>query len=235
MSHSTHRKRDVDEDRQLAKTLIERHLDDAQIQAMTGLGIDFVAGVRRAVDITEQLSGGAKLAQVGRLHGVSQERVRQIAGSIGWRQNQWRNSVNDANRQSVIELCQARKSDEEIAAQLQLKLFKVKELRQQAGIKRPRRDKQWTQPEIIKRARLWYETFQSLAAIDWNPSWAKSHGTPERAERFYRFRDEHGCPYSKQVQKEFGSWSEMLRRAGLPVNPRGRPAKGLWKRGGLPQ
>jgi hypothetical protein len=79
-------------------------------------------------------------------------------------------------------------------------------------------------------ARKWTELFHvSPASTDWTPWMAKRRGQFERAQRYYKFRKEYRCPSTNTVYEQFGSWSEMLRKAGLDAPPVGYRARGYWR------
>jgi hypothetical protein len=125
----------------------------------------------------------------------------------------------------IRNLAEAGKADTEIAKEVKLSVDKVATYRRQAGIKRSVR--KHTRESMIEFGRWWYEEFGILSVADWSPTHARAAGQLERVERFY----DYGAPFLGSVVREFGSFAEFKRVAGIPPSPRGTPGHGLYKKG----
>jgi Homing endonuclease associated repeat len=155
----------------------------------------------------ELLEGGLTLKQVAERERVSVQQISKVVGRLD------RSTAAERHKQVRL-FVEAGKSDDEIAMTVGLSAQYVSLIRRRSGVSRPRgRRPDWTQEKIIEKARLWYEFYGSLSASDWQPPRRMRISRPEMVNRFQDF----GAPHVTTVIKRFGSWSEMLRQADLPV------------------
>lgn len=175
--------------------------------------------------IKEALNAEYKsLRQVARQYGISNQRIAQIAGPVDRQLGR-----REHKQQAVVSLFLDGLTDEQIGARLGISVTYVRELRCEAGLRRPHPHKRWSEEKILEAARQFYLTYgYTPAATDWNPSAAKKAGQLERVVRFYQ----SGAPTVRVVLHYFPSWKEMIRQAGLPPAPHGGAAIGYWKRAG---
>jgi hypothetical protein len=110
-------------------------------------------------------------------------------------------------------LYEAGLNDHEISAEMKVPVPTVQNYLSRAGVKRTNPLKKWTPELIIDTAQRWVEKYGSLSATDWTPSMLRKLGHADLVRDYYDF----GAPAVSTVQKYFGSWSEMMRQAGIPT------------------
>ena len=182
-------------------------------------------------ELREWRGYGLEFKQIGALYyGVSGERIRQLVGDC----SDIYQTRFQYNQERVLRHVDLGKTDGQIATAVDLSVPYVGVLRNSAGVERNRPPKKHTQESAIWNALWWYICFGYTPwALDWNPAGCINAGQPERAQRFYEFREIFGTPTLGTVQELFGSWSEFNRRTGLPVPLDGPDSHGRWKTGKL--
>jgi AraC-like DNA-binding protein len=170
---------------------------------------------------------GKTYEEVGKLFGLSRARVWQLVGPRGSE-----HSRRKAKREKALELHEAGKSATEIAHEIGVATAEtVRRYLRESGIELSHGNRSHNQEHTIWCARQWKKQFgYTPSGMDWNPAQAKREGLPDLAERFYKFRQKYGCPNTATVQELFGSWSEMIRRAGFKPAPQGSAARGRRER-----
>jgi hypothetical protein len=160
-------------------------------------------------------------AQIGDVYGVSRETARR---QIKQSQPPMKVRVSVKQRiKQVVAMSLDGMRDEEIAKVLKLSPVTIQEYRLAGNIKYVPARSQWTQEDCINYGVIWFKEFKRLpATTDWNPSIAEARGQANRAEAFYKFRAQHGCPSITTIYHLFPSWPDFTAQVSRQLKKRSK-------------